>query len=153
MKTVLVLEHDLHHGAPAPDEFYGKLVDDLLRIRGDKQVMTREYRQGAEAHEEPQRPEQSISCYMSGLEAGGRFTETRFTREKAEKTLDDLIKQLEAIDPESTKDRWVAVHNGKTFRQHWEEGDTEAMAADLLRVGVKCVIKRSKGKFAPRTST
>lgn len=134
------------HGAPNPDEIYGKLVDDVLRVLGDEPVMTREYRQGAEARKELQRLEQSISYYMTGLEPGGRFTKTRFTKEKAEKTLDDLIKQLEAIDPESTKDRWVAVHNGKTFRQHWEEGGIEAMAADLLRVGIKCVIKRSKVK-------
>ncbi|MFJ4032240.1 recombinase family protein [Streptomyces griseoluteus] len=134
------------HGAPNPDEIYGKLVDDVLRVLGDEPVMTREYRQGADARKELQRLEQSISYYMTGLEPGGRFTKTRFTQEKAEKTLDDLIKQLEAIDPESTKDRWVAVHNGKTFRQHWEEGGIDAMAADLLRVGVKCVIKRSKVK-------
>jgi hypothetical protein len=89
---------------------------------------------------------------MTGLEPGGRFTKTRFTKEQAEKTLDDLIKQLETIAPESTKDRWVAVHNGKTFRNHWEEGGMEAMAADLLRVGVQCVIKRTKvkGVRAPR---
>lgn len=59
---------------------------------------------------------------------------------------------LEAIDPETTQDRWVNVHNGKTFRAHWEEGGMEAMAADLLRVGVKCKIKRTKvkGVRAPR---
>ncbi|MER6468635.1 recombinase family protein [Streptomyces collinus] len=134
------------HGAPNPDEIYGQLVNDVLRVLGDEPVMTREYRQGADARKELQRMEQSISYYMTGLEPGGRFTKTRFTKEKAEKTLDGLIKQLEAIDPESTKDRWVAVHNGKTFRQHWEEGGMEAMSADLLRVGVKCVIKRSKVK-------
>ncbi|MFF3329568.1 recombinase family protein [Streptomyces sp. NPDC002888] len=140
------------HGAPNPEEIYSKLVDDVLRVLGDEPVMTREYRQGAEARKELQRLEQSISYYMTGLEPDGRFTKTRFTREKAEKTLDDLIKQLEAIDPESTKDRWVAVHNGKSFRSHWEEGGMEAMAADLLRVGVKCVVKRTKvkGVRAPR---
>src|SRR5690606_40083954 len=63
--------------------------------------MTREYRQGAKARKEQQRLEQSITYYMTGLEPGGRFTKTRFTKEQAEKTLDDLIKQLEAIDPES----------------------------------------------------
>ncbi|MFE5037754.1 recombinase family protein [Streptomyces sp. NPDC056683] len=143
------------HGAPNPDEIYGQLVNDVLRVLGDEPVMTREYRKGADARKELQRLEQSISYYMTGLEPGGRFTKTRFTQEKAEKTLDDLIKQLEAIDPESTKDRWVAVHNGRTFRQHWEEGGIEAMAADLLRVGVKCVIKRSKveGVRAPRIHT
>ncbi|MGV9253362.1 recombinase family protein [Streptomyces sp. NPDC003697] len=134
------------HGAPNPDEIYSKLVDDVLRVLGDEPVMTREYRQGAEARKELQRLEQSISYYMTGLEPEGRFTKTRFTKEQAEKTMDDLIKQLEAIDPESTKDRWVAVHNGKTFRSRWQEGGMEAMAADLLRVGVKCVITRTKVK-------
>ncbi|MEU6573996.1 recombinase family protein [Streptomyces sp. NPDC046805] len=139
------------HGAPNPDEIYSKLVDDVLRVLGDEPVMTREYRQGAEARKELQRLEQSISYYMTGLEPEGRFTKTRFTKEQAEKTLDDLIKQLEAIDPESTKDRWVAVHNGKSFRSRWQEGGMEAMAVDLLRVGVKCVITRTnvKGVRAP----
>ncbi|MFI9646146.1 recombinase family protein [Streptomyces sp. NPDC052040] len=132
------------HGAPNPYEIYSKLVEDILRVLGDEPVMTREYRQGVEARKEQQRLEQSISYYMTGLEPGGRFTKTRFTKEQAEKTLDDLIKQLEAIDPKSTKDRWVAVHNGKSFRTHWEEGGMDAMAADLLRVGVKCVVKRTR---------
>ncbi|KUN05301.1 serine recombinase [Streptomyces yokosukanensis] len=133
-------------GAPHPEAIYRKLVDDVLKVLGDEPVMTREYRQGAEARKEQQRLEQSISYYMTGLEPGGRFTKTRFTKEQAEKTMDDLIKQLEAADPESTQDRWVAVHNGKSFRERWEEGGMEAMAADLLRVGVKCKIKRTKVK-------
>ncbi|GHI07761.1 serine recombinase [Streptomyces cellostaticus] len=138
-------------GAPNPEGVYGRLVDDVLKVLGDEPVMTREYRQGAETRKEQQRLEQSVSYYMTGLEPGGRFTKTQFTQEQAEKTLDDLIKQLQAIDPESTKDRWVAVHNGKTFRERWEEGGMEAMAADLLRVGVKCEIKRTrvKGVRAP----
>ncbi|WP_075031795.1 recombinase family protein [Streptomyces mirabilis] len=131
-------------GAPNPEEVYSKLVDDVLKVLGDEPVMTREYRQGAEARKEQQRLEQSISYYMTGLAPEGRFTKTRFTKEQAEKTLDDLIKQLEAVDPESTMDRWVAVHNGKTFRARWQEGGMEAMASDLLRVGVKCKIQRTK---------
>ncbi|MFJ9722944.1 recombinase family protein [Streptomyces sp. NPDC101209] len=140
------------HGAPNPYEIYSKLVEDVLKVLGTEPVMTREYRQGAEARKEQQRLEQSISYYMTGLEPGGRFTKTRFTKEKAEKTLDDLIKQLESIDPESTQDRWVAVHNGKSFQARWEEGGMEAMAADLLRIGVKCKVKRTtvKGVRAPR---
>ncbi|MGW7405366.1 recombinase family protein [Streptomyces sp. NPDC054833] len=132
------------HGAPNPDEIYSKLVDDVLKVFGDEPVMTREYRQGAEARKELKRLEEATNYYMTGLEPGGRFTKTRFTKEKAEKTLDGLIKQLEAIDPESTQDRWVAVHNGKTFRARWQEGGMEAMAADLLRVGVRCEVTRSK---------
>lgn len=95
------------YGAPNPAEIYGKLVDDVLRALGDEPVVTREYRLGAKARKEQQRLEQSISYYMTGLEPEGRFTQARFTKEQAEKTLDDLIKQLEAVDPESTKDRWV----------------------------------------------
>ncbi|MGW2981700.1 recombinase family protein [Streptomyces humidus] len=134
------------HGAPNPHHIYSKFVEDVLKVLGDDPVMVREYHQGAEARKEQKRLEESISYYMTGLEPEGRFTKTRFTREQAEKTMDDLIKQLEAIDPESTKDRWVAVHNGKSFRERWEEGGMEAMGADLLRVGVKCRIKRTKVK-------
>ncbi|MGW6012841.1 recombinase family protein [Streptomyces sp. NPDC055210] len=133
-------------GAPNPEDVYSKLVDDVLRVLGDEQVMTREYRQGAEARKEQQRLEESISYYMTGLEPAGRFTTTRFAKEQAEKTLDGLIKQLETIEPDSTKDRWVAVRNGKTFRARWQEGGMEAMADDLLRVGVKCKIERTKVK-------
>ncbi|MEU0210486.1 hypothetical protein [Streptomyces canus] len=86
------------HGAPNPEDIYAKLVEDVLSVLGDEPVMTREYRQGAEARKEQQRLEQSISYYMAGLEPEGRFTKTRFTKERAEKTLDDLIKQLEAIE-------------------------------------------------------
>ncbi|MFC4503245.1 MULTISPECIES: recombinase family protein [Streptomyces] len=134
------------HGAPNPNHIYSQFVEDVLKVLGDDPVMVREYRQGAEARKEQTRLEESISYYMTGLAPEGRFTKTRFTKEQAEKTLDDLIKQLEAIDPESTQDRWVAVHNGKSFRERWEEGGMEAMGADLLRVGVKCTIKRTKVK-------
>ncbi|MEV7033159.1 recombinase family protein [Streptomyces sp. NPDC093272] len=139
------------HGAPNPEDIYAKLVEDVLMVLGDEPVMTREYRQGAEARKEQQRLEEAISYYMAGLEPDGRFTKTRFTKERAEKTLDDLIKQLESIDPESVNDRWVAVHNGKSFRSRWEEGGMEAMATDLLRTGVKCKITRTrvKGVRAP----
>ncbi|MEV4501022.1 recombinase family protein [Streptomyces klenkii] len=134
------------HGVPEPEGVYSKIVDDVLRVLGDEPVMTREYREGAEARKEQKRLEESVTYYMTGLAPGGRFTKTRFTKERAENTLDDLIKQLEAIDPESTNDRWVAVHNGKSFRARWQEGGMEAMGADLLRVGVKCKIKRTKVK-------
>ncbi|MER7926986.1 recombinase family protein [Streptomyces sp. NPDC096057] len=133
-------------GAPNPLEIYAQLVEDVLKVLGDEPVMVREYRQGAEARREQKRLEESVSYYMTGLEPGGRFTKTRFTKEQAETTLDGLIKQLEAKDPDATVDRWVAVHNGKTFRARWEDGGIEAMSADLLRVGVKCEIKRSKVK-------
>jgi hypothetical protein len=131
---------------------YEQLVADVLSVLGDEPVQTREYAKGAEARKEVERLEGSIAYYMRELEPGGRYTKTRFTKEQAEKTLDKLIGDLEAIDPDTTKDRWVNVHDGKTFRERWEEGGMEAMAADLLRVGVKCKITRTKvkGVRAPR---
>ncbi|MFI5804594.1 recombinase family protein [Streptomyces sp. NPDC051561] len=131
-------------GAPNPSDIDSKLVGEVLRVLGQEPVMTREYRQGAEARRERKRLEESVSYYMKELEPGGRFVKTRFTKEQAEKTLDKLMAELEAVTPESTEDRWEAVHNGKTFRERWHEGGAEAMAADLRRVGVVARIKRTK---------
>ncbi|MQS12198.1 recombinase family protein [Streptomyces kaniharaensis] len=131
-------------GAPDPEAVYGRLVADVLSVLGEEPVQTRAYAQGAEARMEQKRLEESVAYYMKELEPGGRFMKTKFTKEKAETTLDKLIADLEAIDPESTKDRWVNVHNGKTFREQWEEGGMEAMAADLRRVGIMCKVTRTK---------
>ncbi|MFC5720209.1 recombinase family protein [Streptomyces gamaensis] len=140
------------YGAPNPDEVYGQLVQDVLTVLGDWPVQVREYARGAEARKEVKRLQDSIAYYMKELEPEGRFSKTRFTQEQAQETLDKLIADLESIDPETTQDRWVNVHNGKTFQQHWEEGGMEAMAADLVRVGVKCEVYRTKipGVRAPQ---
>ncbi|MFI1352957.1 recombinase family protein [Streptomyces sp. NPDC020898] len=133
-------------GTPHPMAVYERLVADVLSVLGEEPVQTREYAKGAEARKETERLEGSIAYYMRELEPGGRYAKTRFTKEQAEKTLDKLIADLESIDPETTKDRWVKVHNDKTFRDRWQEGGMEAMSADLLRVGVKCKITRTKVK-------
>ena len=139
-------------GAPDPAGVYNKLVEDVLSVLGDDPVQVREYAQGAEARKEMRELQDSIAYYMTGLEPGGRYSKSRFTREQAEATLDKLIAELESIDPETTQDRWVNVHNGKTFRQQWEEGGIEAMEADLFRVGIKCLVTRTKvpGIRAPK---
>jgi hypothetical protein len=134
------------HGAPNPHEIYEHFVEEVLSVLGDEPVQIREYARGAEARRELKRLQEAVSYYMKELEPGGRYTRTRFTREQAQETVDKLIAELEAIDPETSQDRWVNVHNGKTFRARWEEGGMEAMAADLLRVGVRCEITRTKVK-------
>lgn len=133
-------------GAPNPQGVYDVLVSDVLRVLGDFPVQVREYARGAEARAEVQRLEEAIAYYMTELEPGGRYTKTRFTREQAEKALDKLTDELNAIDPETTQDRWTLVHNGKTFREVWEEGGMEAMAEDLRRVGITCEVTRTKVK-------
>ncbi|MFG2904934.1 recombinase family protein [Kitasatospora sp. NPDC048286] len=138
-------------GAPNPEVINAKLVLDVLSVLGDEPVQVREYARGAEARAQVAQLEESIAYYMKELEPGGRYAKTRFTREQAEETLDRLITELGEIDPETTEDRWVNVANGKTFRQQWEDGGTEAMAADLLRVGIRCEVTRTKvkGQRAP----
>ncbi|MEU7007384.1 recombinase family protein [Streptomyces sp. NPDC046332] len=131
-------------GAPNPQDVYDVLVGDVLRVLGALPVRVREYAMGAEARAEVKRLEDTISCYMADLEPEGRFSKTPFTRESAEKTLDRLTAELDAIDPETTQDRWVLVHNGKTFRDTWEAGGMEAMAGDLRRVGVTCEVTRTR---------
>lgn len=131
-------------GAPHPQAVYDALVGRVLDSIGDLPVMKREYARGEETRKEVARLEASIAYYMAGLEPGGRYTKTRFTQEQAERTLDQLIAELEAIDPATTQDRWTEVAGGKTFREHWEEGGMDAMAADLVRVGVVCTVKRTK---------
>ncbi|MGW6600555.1 recombinase family protein [Streptomyces sp. NPDC055036] len=131
-------------GAPHPMRVYERLVDDVLRVLGDEEVQVREYAKGSEARKEVKRLEESISHYMKELEPEGRYAKVRFTRQQAEETLDKLIAELQEIDPETTEDRWVSVRNGKTFREQWEAGGMEAMAADLVRVGVKCEVTRTK---------
>ncbi|MFF4815309.1 recombinase family protein [Kitasatospora sp. NPDC001309] len=139
------------YGAPNPEIIYAKVVLDVLSVLGDEPVQVREYARGAEARAQVTQLEESVAYYMKELEPGGRYTKTRFTREQAEATLDKLITELGEIDPETTEDRWLNVANGKTFQQHWEEGGMEAMAADLLRVGVQCEVTRIKvkGQRAP----
>jgi hypothetical protein len=131
-------------GSPHPQAVYDALVQRVLDSIGDLPVMKREYARGEETRKEVARLEASIAYYMAGLEPGGRYTKTRFTREQAEQTMDSLIAELEAIDPDTTKDRWTEVAGGVTFREHWEQGGIDAMANDLLRVGVVCEVAREK---------
>lgn len=133
-------------GAPNPQDVYDVLVDDVLQVLGGFPVQVREYAQGADARAEMKRLEEAIAYYMREVEPGGRYTKTRFTKEQAEKTLDKLTDELNAIDPETTQDRWTLVRNGKTFRETWEAGGMEAMAADLRRVGITCEVTRTKVK-------
>ncbi|MER6100503.1 recombinase family protein [Streptomyces sp. NPDC001728] len=133
-------------GSPNPQDVVDVLLSDVLRVLGDVPVQVRDYAHGAEARAEAKRLEEAISHYMAELEPGGRFSKTRFARERAEKALDKLTEELSAVDPEITQDRWVLVHNGRTFREVWEAGGTEAMAEDLRRVGVTCEVTRTKVK-------
>ncbi|MFJ2016136.1 recombinase family protein [Streptomyces nodosus] len=112
-------------GSPDPAQVYERLVEDVLKVLGDLPVQVRQYAEGASVRREIKRLQDSITLYMKELEPGGRYTKTRFTKEQAEATLDKLIGELETIDPETAQDRWVNVHGGKTFRQHWHEGGME----------------------------
>ncbi|MFF3123570.1 recombinase family protein [Streptomyces sp. NPDC057908] len=139
------------HGIPAPDAVYLALARRVLSSLGSYPVQVRQYAEGAEARQEVKRLQEAVSYYMTGLEPGGKFTRTRFAQEQAERTLDTLLSELEAIDPATTQDRWENIHNGQTWQERWDTGGIEAIEEDLRRVGIRCEVTRQKikGQRAP----
>ncbi|MDQ0601765.1 hypothetical protein QF037_006110 [Streptomyces canus] len=89
----------------------------------------------------------------NGCKAGGRGAPN--PDDVYSKLVEDILKVL-GDEPVLTReyrqgtgageDRWVAVHNGGTFRERWQEGGMEVMSADLLRAGVQCEVERIKVK-------
>jgi hypothetical protein len=79
---------------------------------------------------------------LKELAPGGKFAVGGFVQETAEKTFNGLMAEMAAIDPESTKDRWILTHGGRTYRQQWETGGMEEMTKDLVRAGIKFSIRR-----------
>ncbi|MFE5027339.1 recombinase family protein [Streptomyces sp. NPDC056656] len=119
-----------------PQELYASLAKAVLEELGDHPVEYREYARGAEKRDQLRQVEASIKYYMEGLAPGGRFDRGGFIRETAEETLQSLLDQMDEIEPESTKDRWVLTHGGRTYEQQWEDGGMESMSRDLLRAGI-----------------
>ncbi|MFE0137177.1 recombinase family protein [Streptomyces sp. NPDC059037] len=120
-----------------PEELYTALVEAVLEELGHHPVEYREYARGAEKRDQLRQVEASIKYYMEGLAPGGRFDRGGFVKETAEETLQSLLNEMDEIAPESTKDRWVLTHGGRTYQQQWEAGGMEAMSRDLLRAGIK----------------
>ncbi|MFC9327820.1 recombinase family protein [Kitasatospora sp. NPDC057015] len=131
-------------GAPDPEVIYRRLFDQVMSALGEEPVRVREYVAGADGRERRRALEDGIAGYMAELEPSGRFTSNAFAREQAQKHLDRLIAQLNALGPESAEDRWVQVGNGDTFRKRWERGGREEMARDLRRAGLVCRVHRAK---------
>jgi len=129
-----------------PEQIYGALVSTVLEELGDHPVEYREYARGEETRKRLREVEAGIEHYMTGLAPGGRFAVGGFVQETAEKTFNALLAEMAAIDPESTKDRWVLTHGGKTYRDQWETGGMEEMTKDLLRAGIKFCIRRETVK-------
>ncbi|WP_327669404.1 MULTISPECIES: recombinase family protein [unclassified Streptomyces] len=130
-----------------PDQVYSALKNAVIDHLGDYPVEYREYARGAEIRAEMKRLEGAIRYYMDSLEPGGRFAKAGFVRDKAEKTLDSLAKEMEKIDPESTKDRWILSRDGKTYREIWESGTPEDIAVDLRRADIKFALRKIDGEI------
>jgi DNA invertase Pin-like site-specific DNA recombinase len=125
----------------SPEELYAALVDAVLDELGHHPVEYREYAHGAEVREQLRQVEASIKYHMAGLAPGGQFDRGGFVKEAAEETLQSLLNQMDKIDPESTKDRWVLTHGGRTYQEQWETGGMEAMSHDLQRAGIKFEVR------------
>lgn len=141
-------------GAPNPGLVYEAVVAKVLEELGDYTVQHREYARGEEMRKRVAALEERIGYYMEGLEPGGRYMRTEFTQRQAEQAMDRLIAELGTIDQSTTEDRWVLTAQGRTFREHWEQEGDEAMASDLLRVGVEVIVNRTKvpRQRAPKVS-
>ncbi|WP_405916268.1 recombinase family protein [Streptomyces sp. NBC_00728] len=131
---------------PQPDQMYSWIAGEVIKSIGDHDVVYREYSKGEESRKERKRIQDSISYYMTGLEPGGRYDREGFVKERAQETLDNLITELDKIDPESTKDRWIYVRSGQTYVEHWQSGGVEAMEHDLLRAGITFDIWKEGGE-------
>ncbi|CAL9460380.1 hypothetical protein SUDANB15_02607 [Streptomyces sp. enrichment culture] len=138
-------------GTPDFDLIYQGIAIRVLDLLGDHPVEVRQYAEGAEARAEAARLKEAAAHYMKELEPGGRYARSAFAREQAQTTLDKILADLDAIDPETLQDRWENVHNGETWRERWREGGVHAMAEDLRRVGITAEVTRTKvkGQRAP----
>ncbi|MFI9308307.1 recombinase family protein [Streptomyces triculaminicus] len=138
-------------GAPDPEAVYRGLCDDVMNALGTRPVRIREYVPGTDDRDRRKALEDAIAQYMKGLEPGGRYARTSFTREQAEERLEQLSTELDKLVQETTRDRWARIHGGETFRERWERGGREVLAGDLRRAGVVCQVSRNKipGTRAP----
>ncbi|MFG3582598.1 recombinase family protein [Streptomyces sp. NPDC047990] len=119
---------------------YAALSATALDQLGDFEVVHREYARGAENLARVTELQASIQHYMEGLAPGGMYHQAGFLTRQATETLASLSAELEAIDPESTKDRWTYQSKGVTYREHWEALGLAQMEQDLLRAGITFVV-------------
>ncbi|MFD9371479.1 recombinase family protein [Streptomyces sp. NPDC060020] len=131
-------------GAPDPESVYSRLTDEIVNALGSEPVRVREYALGTDSLDRRRTVEMAIAHYMTGLEPGGRYARTSFTRQQAEQSLGKLITELERLDPKSSEDRWLQTSSGGTFRERWDQEDRETMAGDLRRAGITCSVSRHK---------
>ncbi|QKW48846.1 recombinase family protein [Streptomyces buecherae] len=133
-------------GAPTydPDEMYGALAGTALDQLGGFEVVHRAYARGAENLARATELQASIKHYMDGLAPGGSFAVGGFIQKQAQEALQKLGAELEAIDPESTKDRWIYKSLGLTYSQHWSQLGADQMEKDLLRAGITFVVHQEQ---------
>ncbi|WP_405788870.1 recombinase family protein [Streptomyces sp. NBC_00029] len=131
-------------GAPDPQSVYSRLAGEVMSVLGAEPVRVREYAPGADGRDRRRTVENTIADYMTGLEPGGWYSRTPFTRRRAEQSLERLITKLQGLDPDTAQDRWLQTSSGGTFRERWEQADGETMAGDLRRVGITCSVSRHR---------
>ena len=126
---------------PNPEKVYQTLTEVVLEELGGLEVEHREYVRGADTAARVENLKASLNYYINGLKPGGMYALGGYAQKQAEEALRKLNDELSAIDPEDTKDRWVYKSQGITYRQMWEKGGMTAMEEDLLRSGVKLVVR------------
>ncbi|MFG2885077.1 recombinase family protein [Streptomyces sp. NPDC048297] len=99
---------------------------------GDHDVEERIYVVGEDAEGRMAEIRELVSHIMADMEPGRRYG-TALMRPQAEKTLDKLNAEYEALSQMPTGDRWEYRSLGKTWRQLWDESTNVAELEALMR--------------------
>ncbi|MFI2909424.1 recombinase family protein [Streptomyces sp. PDY-4] len=124
-----------------PETIYGVLTGVVLDELGDLEVEHRDYVRGSEVAKRVENLKASLDYYMNGLKPGGMFAVGGYVQQQAQESLAKLNTELASIDPEEMQDRWVFKSQGLTYRQRWEKEGLGAMEDDLIRSGIKFVVR------------
>ncbi|MER5907180.1 hypothetical protein ABT150_45230 [Streptomyces mirabilis] len=112
--------------------FEHHLVDQF----GDLEVEERLYVVGEDSETRMREIEDLVPVIMSDMEPGRRYG-TALMRPQAEKMLDKLNAEYEALSGVPTGDRWEYRSLGKTWRQLWETAEVPELEKLMRKNGVQ----------------
>lgn len=108
----------------------------LMDQFGDLEVEERIYVVGEDNETRMREIEDLVPVIMADMEPGRRYG-TALMRPQAEKMLDKLNAEYEALSKVPTGDRWEYRSLGKTWRQLWETADVPELEKLMRKNGVQ----------------
>ncbi|PPS69037.1 hypothetical protein BV882_29835 [Streptomyces sp. 46] len=108
----------------------------FLEEFGDTEAEERIYVVGEDHETRMREIEQFVPVIMADMEPGRRYG-TALMRPRAEKMLDKLNAEYEALSKAPTGDRWEYRSLGKTWRQHWKTARLPELEKLMRKNGVQ----------------